>query len=125
MPTVRLDEVTDDRETQTEALCRCVAFLERLEHVREEVGLDASPGIQDRDARAAVGVVEANRDRAAPSVELHRVVQNIAENLVQPDRVPPKGGLSRRDRDLHRNAESLGRGPGCVDHRGDQGRRER
>src|SRR5204863_8719662 len=52
-PAVRFDEMADNGEAQTEAADRPrgqrFAPAERLEHVRQEFGIDARPGVIDAD----------------------------------------------------------------------------
>ncbi len=66
---VQLDEVADDRESEPEAavLARAgrVLLAEAIEDVRQELGLDADPGIADDQQHVAAVAALGQRDAAA------------------------------------------------------------
>src|SRR5690349_4367085 len=87
---VLVDETPDERETQAEAAAlpgRDFALAEWLEDVRKVLGSDADARVDDTDDGIAVAPVERDVNRRSGLAVLHRVVEEIPEDLRQPGRV--------------------------------------
>src|SRR3954453_11118702 len=87
---VQVDQVTHDRETQTEAALRArgaaVSLPEAIEHVREKRGIDPDAGIGDGDLYAFVLLIHGDVDSSAARGELHGVRREIPDDLLKATR---------------------------------------
>src|SRR5581483_9498395 len=74
---MRLDQVPHDRETQAEtakdARARAIRLREAIEHVRQEVRVDAHPRIADSENRPSIGPLQRDGHTPALRSELERV----------------------------------------------------
>src|SRR2546421_622448 len=80
-------QVTPDRQPEAEAGVgprRGVARLpERLEHVRQERGINTPAGVGDDDVRTIVSADEPNLHATPRGRELHAIRQEVADDLLQ------------------------------------------
>src|SRR3954471_22271017 len=103
---VQVDQVTHDRETQTEAALRArsAAFSlpEAIEHVREKRGIDPDSRIGDGDLHAFVLLIHGDVDSSAARGELYGGAAEIPNSLLNPIRVahPVEPQRRYRQRDL-------------------------
>src|SRR5579859_4075902 len=71
---VALDDALGDGQPEAEAeAARLLRLPEEVEHVRPLVGLDAGPGVGDRELHRARAAARAHRERAAVGAEADRV----------------------------------------------------
>ena len=91
---VELGEPLRERQAQAEPSFGSreilVRLAERVEEPREELRLDAHAGIRDADHREPARVIElgANLHQTALVRESRGVVQEVADHLREPDRIP-------------------------------------
>ena len=73
-PAVHLDQLADDGQAQPETSGPSrrsdIGLTEALEHVREELGMDADPGVGDDEARARAGAGHGHADGAPGGVTI-------------------------------------------------------
>src|SRR6185295_5496147 len=83
-----LHQVLDDRKSQPAsfgfARPRFVAAIETFEHSRQICRGDSCSRVFDDDRYAALRCLGRYRDRSARSIELHGVVDQVIENLLEP-----------------------------------------
>jgi hypothetical protein len=90
-----LDELARDREAETRsaeaARRRHVALAERFEEPQARLGIDADAGVAhgelDGDAVAVVLLRRHEHGHAAGRRELHRVAEQVGQDLTEPQRV--------------------------------------
>src|SRR5262245_17798519 len=104
---VQFDEVANDRQAKSQPAVlpvdRAVGLSKALEHVGQEVRLDAGPAVRHDDAHALrTGVRKFAIDAASWLGELHRVSEELPHDLLQPLRMafgPPSGSTQARSED--------------------------
>src|SRR6185503_944514 len=89
-----LDVAPGDRETEPRAarLAATAALLKRLEDAVPALLRDAGGGVVDLEPPALVDAARAERDEALLG-ELHRVAQQVDEDLAQLRRIPDERDL--------------------------------
>src|SRR5262245_42311487 len=101
---VHLDDLARDAQAEAEAgvsLAKPTAALaELLEDVRQELGIGAGAVVLDADHGPPVAPVDSELDAAARGREVHRIVQQVAHDLLQPSGVAQHGDWLRFDLDL-------------------------
>ena len=106
---VQLGQRAGDGEAETGALVALrelgLDLLEGPAELAERVLRDADAGVLDKDVDGVAGKPRAHRDAAALGRELHRVVEEVDEDLVQRALVGRHGGVGQRvDRELERSS---------------------
>ena len=80
--------MADDRQAEAHAAVATartgVALAETLEHVRQEIRLDAGPRVGDRDFHLRARPPQAELDGAAFGRELDRIREQVPDDLLQP-----------------------------------------
>jgi len=122
---VRLGDVPDDREAHAEAAVlarrRRVRLPEALEEVRRELRRDPLAGVLHADHRLLAVPVEPDLDAPAWRRELHRVREEVPEDLLEPARIalhrPCPRHERRGDLDVARRRRGTDRRDGGLDHR--------
>ena len=86
-PAVHLDDVANDGQAESEAAglsCRArLGLAETLEHVLQEVGMDAHARVAHDNLDMRVHAFEANLHAAMLGRELHRIRHEIPDDLLQ------------------------------------------
>src|SRR5438876_10168950 len=118
---VQLDQVVDDREPETQAAmpshAPAVGLLERLEDVRQELGLDPLALVADGDDGLAVDAREPQEDAAAPGGELDGVREEVPHDLLEASRIALDRLRSELEDALHPDLLRLGVGTHRVERR--------
>src|SRR4051794_27543560 len=95
LTTLGLDQLLDDRQTDTRAAtCGVARFLdavEAFEHAPEVIGWDAVAGVGDRDQEVGRPALRTNGDAATWRCVAGRVRQEVAKDLGKVIRVGPRG----------------------------------
>ena len=116
-----------DREAEAEAAVRArdgrVLLAERLEDVRQERRLDARAGVAHDDLDVRVLALHADVDPAALGRELHRVREQVPDDLLEPAGVAAEHARVGVEQDLEAHALRLGGGAHDLDGRLDDLRR--
>src|SRR6185437_8137662 len=90
-PGVQLDQVAHDRQAQTQAAVapayRAVLLPEAIEHMRQELCLDALTAVLHADLRHLARTRQRYFDSTAGSGELDGVGQQVAHDLLQASEV--------------------------------------
>src|SRR6476619_1568893 len=90
-PAVQLDELLDHRQTNTHALLRAtrpwIRLSKDLEDVRQERRIDSLPVVRDCQKNLVILFFESNNDAAAARRKLHRVVEQVPDDLLEPHRI--------------------------------------
>ena len=117
---MHLDELLDhgqaDAQPALGAGQRAVALGEQVEDAREQIGRDADAGVADADDGVALVEAGVQLDPAARLGVLGRVVEQVDDDLLEPDRV----GLELDRRGFDREAKLV---PSLVDEGPDDLRR--
>jgi hypothetical protein len=97
---VQLHQVANERQAESEPGVAprrpAVGLLESLEHVGQHVGSDALPAIADGDLDVRAHPMQLDLDAAFPRGELHRVDEQVPDDLLEPVRVagdPERAGI--------------------------------
>jgi len=104
---VQIHEVSDDRKPQPQPAVpsadRAVFLPEAIEHVRQELRLDALAGVRDADLHLVASRRELDIDVPAGSRELDGVGEQVADHLLQSRGIAPDqpGHLTQQRYDLH------------------------
>src|SRR5262249_37663078 len=98
-------------ETSVLAGPRIAGLLEAVEDRRPELGGKAFAGVGDRQPGFATHVLEQDPDATARRGELDRVVDQVADHLLEPRLVAAHDQRSGREPDVERDAFRLGRRP--------------
>ena len=109
---VHLDDVTHDRQAQAEAsgLARHAALglAEPIEHKRQEVVADPDAGVADHDFDVRIDPLEPELDATALRRELHRIGQQVPDDLLQPIGIAGHGPDPGIDDGLETHALRIG-----------------
>jgi hypothetical protein len=88
---VELDQMARDRQTEPEASMRArartVRLREAVEHRAQEVCVDASTVVGDRQRHVSARFRNGDTDATTRRRKLDRVRQQVPDNLLQPSRV--------------------------------------
>src|SRR4051812_19010730 len=84
---MQVNQVTDDRQAQTETALRtrrrAVGLPEAIKNVGNKFWWNADAGISHRDGEVRILMVNLHRDRAAFGCEFDGVAEKIPEDLLQ------------------------------------------
>src|SRR6201989_3166918 len=85
---MQLDQMTDDREPESEtamrASCRSVGLSETLKDVRQKVGRNAWSCVAHLDLHVSFILTDANTNRSANRSKLRSIRQQVPHDLLQP-----------------------------------------
>jgi hypothetical protein len=100
---VQLDELLDQRQSEpdpgVDAGAGAVTLPKALEHVRQEFGGDPAARVAHHDLDVRARLSEVDLDVAALGGELHRVAEQVPDDLLEPVRIPgdrPGAGVEVR-----------------------------
>ena len=100
---------------------RALGLTKAFEHVGQQLGRDAAPGVGDLNARMGAVASEPRADAAGALGELHPVGQEIPHHLLESHAVAHHRRAGRIEHDLQRHATAGSRWPHGLGGRGDDG----
>src|SRR5262245_57250349 len=85
--TVQLNQVADDRETESETTvvpgCLAILLAETIEDVRQKIALDTHAGVVHDDLNVRIDPLQRNLDQPALASELHAIRKQVPNDLLQ------------------------------------------
>src|ERR1700752_2900069 len=90
---MQFDELLDHSQPDTHTCLRTigpgVCLTENLKYVRQERGVDSLPIVRHSQDNLIAIFLESHSDKTTARCELHRVVQQVPDDLLEPDRISP------------------------------------
>jgi hypothetical protein len=111
---MQLHQIPDEREADSESACRAgrprVFLGEAIEDARQECRVDAGAAVRDSQDGFTLHLFHGHTNRTTDGGELHRVREQVPDDLPQAGRIAQHRHFSGRDSAGHVHALGLGRG---------------
>src|SRR5690349_18184873 len=118
---VKLNEMSHNRETESKPAETprrgTISLTKAIEHTRQKLSIDSLTRVFHRHTRVRSLLVDAHRDLSALRCKLHRIRQQVPDDLMQAGRVGRDRTHSRFGVIIDDNPLSIRRGLHYVDRR--------